>query len=631
MTHALRLSSPGRSRWMSAAVWAVLGAVLLGTTLGIVLLAPSASGSPRAGVHPGGSFSCPSAPGNQTGVFITTNTTEGPVSLAVQFCSFSPQPVRASVWSFGDGNLSTSANTSHTYTVAGTFDVYLNVTFQGGGFGLAEVTILVTGPTNGTGPGGNGTGSGGGNGTGSGSGPCGGSGGGNGTGNSSSGLSVCAGADPSSAPADTMIHFWANASGGAPPYQFSWNFGNGGNGTGQWPGYAYGANGTYQAVVTVVDSTGAQGSASVIVTIAGSPSGGSGNGTGNSSTGLSVYAGAVPSTAPAPAMISFYANASGGTPPYTYFWTFGNGGNGTGESPSYVYTTPGTYSAVVYVYDSAGNHANATVTVTVTGNQSAGSALHLNFTASPDRGTAPLSVTFSAYVYGGLAPYTYRLCTSSGNCSSSTIDATTAYWQDSTTYLTPGNYTATATVVDATGNETISTVSIVVTAGNPLNVSVLSSSLSGPAPLAVGFLATVSGGTAPYSVEWAWGDGTVASSVSGAVVAHAYTTAGIFDPTLTVTDSAGHNLTVALGVVNVTTTPTVSAGKSSGFLPSGGSTVVVLEYLGIAAAGALISGVGVGLLLRRRGRQKDGASLVSALETNAGRDRPATVDRGSER
>ena len=510
----------------------VLGLLVLGAALGLALPARGAGEPGGAGGFPDGAFVCPSS-GNGS-VSIYTNTTEGPAPLTVQFCSYSPHPVRATLWWFGDGNTSTLANVSHTFTLSGTYTVALNVTFGTGGFGWSEASIVVTGGGNGTGSGGNGTGSGGGNGTGSG----------------------------------------------------------GGNGTG---------------------------------------SGGGGSNSTNGSGPLDVVAGAHPTSGVAPAVINFYANASGGTPPYSYFWTFGNGGNGTGATPTYVYDTPGTFYASVYVRDSTGLDVNATVTITITGNQSGGSPLHLNFTAVPDRGTAPLNVIFYAYAYGGSAPYAYHICPFTGNCSVVPRNWTSNGSAVATAYLTPGNYTATAVVVDSAGSEAIATTPIVVLAGPALHLTVLASSLSGPAPLAVGFLANVSGGTAPYAIEWNWGDGSVGSSASGAVVAHAYTAAGIYRPNLTVSDAAGHSVTVDLGIVNVTAVPAVSAARPSGLLPSGGTPLAIGEYLGIAAVGAVVSGVGVGLLLRRRRRQKEAASLVSALETTASRDPAGPNGRESER
>jgi PKD repeat protein/exonuclease III len=51
--------------------------------------------------------------------------------------------------------------------------------------------------------------------------------------------------------------------------------------------------------------------------------------------------------------IDFTPNVSGGTPPYTYAWTFGDGGTSTLQSPTYAYTAQGAYTATLTVTDSA--------------------------------------------------------------------------------------------------------------------------------------------------------------------------------------------------------------------------------------------------------------------------------------
>jgi hypothetical protein len=63
---------------------------------------------------------------------------------------------------------------------------------------------------------------------------------------------------------------------------------------------------------------------------------------------------ATPTSGYAPLGVDFGATVSGGTPPYSYFWTFGDGQIGEGASPSHTYQYPGTYTAMVTATDSCG-------------------------------------------------------------------------------------------------------------------------------------------------------------------------------------------------------------------------------------------------------------------------------------
>ncbi len=72
-----------------------------------------------------------------------------------------------------------------------------------------------------------------------------------------------------------------------------------------------------------------------------------------------------PSTGTAPVTVTFYSTVSGGTPGYTYAWTFGDGGSDTSANPSHTYTTAGTYTATVVVTDGMSRTQSASATVSV--------------------------------------------------------------------------------------------------------------------------------------------------------------------------------------------------------------------------------------------------------------------------
>lgn len=62
---------------------------------------------------------------------------------------------------------------------------------------------------------------------------------------------------------------------------------------------------------------------------------------------------------------SFATPASGGVPPYTFAWTFGDGEGGAGVAPSHVYMNTGDFPAAVTVTDSRGTSARASTAVSV--------------------------------------------------------------------------------------------------------------------------------------------------------------------------------------------------------------------------------------------------------------------------
>jgi len=66
-------------------------------------------------------------------------------------------------------------------------------------------------------------------------------------------------------------------------------------------------------------------------------------------------------------VVTFNGTASGGTAPYTFSWTLGDGATGTGNPATHTYTASGSYSAGLSVTDSKGATGAASTTVTVTG------------------------------------------------------------------------------------------------------------------------------------------------------------------------------------------------------------------------------------------------------------------------
>ncbi|MCI4354344.1 MAG: PKD domain-containing protein, partial [Thermoplasmata archaeon] len=79
--------------------------------------------------------------------------------------------------------------------------------------------------------------------------------------------------------------------------------------------------------------------------------------------------------------VTFAGTAVGGTPEYTYLWTFGDGGASTSPEPSHTYVTAGTFVATFYVWDANGTSQTASLNISVAA--PAGSRSPTNSSAVP--------------------------------------------------------------------------------------------------------------------------------------------------------------------------------------------------------------------------------------------------------
>src|SRR2546425_6325748 len=149
---------------------------------------------------------------------------------------------------------------------------------------------------------------------------------------------------PPTGPAGQSISFSASASGGTPPYIYSWTFGDGvGTSSAQSPTYSYSSPGSYVVVLLTTDSVGATATAFNIVTITG------GNIGLTAIISINTYAPQSGQT------VLFTASASGGTAPYSYNWNLGDGGTATGTSIGYLFGKAGNYTVVLTATDYLGD------------------------------------------------------------------------------------------------------------------------------------------------------------------------------------------------------------------------------------------------------------------------------------
>ncbi|MGA9751410.1 MAG: PKD domain-containing protein [Acidobacteriota bacterium] len=279
-------------------------------------------------------------------------------------------------------------------------------------------------------------------------------------------LTATASATPTSGQAPLAVSFSGSASGGTTPYTYAWSFGDSATGSGATTSHTYSAAGSYPVTLTVTDAASLTATDSHLTITVTAPA------------ALSVSATATPLSGNAPLAVSFAGTASGGVPPYTYAWTFGDSTTGAGASTSHTYTAAGTYPVILTVTDSTSAHASDNhLSISV----SAPLPLTLSIAASPTSGPIPLAVSFTAMPGGGIPPYTV---TWDFGDSTTGTGATTTH-----TYTTGGTFTIHATVTDsasmtATASATVQAInppviSSVTKVGNPFRLKIYGSNFHG--------------------------------------------------------------------------------------------------------------------------------------------------------
>jgi PKD repeat protein len=213
-----------------------------------------------------------------------------------------------------------------------------------------------------------------------------------------------------------------------------------------------------------------------------------------------------------------------------YSWDFGDGSTSTGANPAHTYNTPGNYVVSLVVTDDGGATTTQTLPLTVT------SPNQLPVTiasASPQSGQPPLDVVFSAR--GSYDP-DGRL----GNFHWIFSDGTDNWGPISyQTFYLPGIYTVTLVAYDDRGGSSTDTVTVYVGQTNQPPVAAAAAvPLNGNGPLNVSFNSAGSydpdGTLAAYL--WDFGDGNTSTQANPT---HSYTSQGVYQAELTVTDNLG--------------------------------------------------------------------------------------------
>lgn len=114
-----------------------------------------------------------------------------------------------------------------------------------------------------------------------------------------------------------------------------------------------------------------------------------------------------------PLSVTFTGGASGGSGPYTYDWSFGDGSTDqSGATVSYTYTTVGNFTATLTATDSTHASSEATVMIEVTPVPASARPFNASFIFEAGTpycavGSAVSTITLTASASGGTAPYSY--------------------------------------------------------------------------------------------------------------------------------------------------------------------------------------------------------------------------------
>jgi PKD repeat protein len=208
---------------------------------------------------------------------------------------------------------------------------------------------------------------------------------------------------------------------------YSWTFGDGGTASVQNPTHDYTAKGTFTATLTALDNDGAQGQATVSISVNNQPPVASPS--------------ATPTIGTIPLLVAFTGAAT--DPDGTiasYAWDFGDGGTSSLQNPTHNYTVGGSYPATLTVTDNDGatDSAGIVITVNVPANQAPTANAGPNQTNRDPGITIFLNGAASSDPDGSITSYQWTQTAGPGVTLSGASTATPSF-------VGPGSTTATFT------------------------------------------------------------------------------------------------------------------------------------------------------------------------------------------
>lgn len=283
--------------------------------------------------------------------------------------------------------------------------------------------------------------------------------------------------------------------------------------------------------------------------------------------------------------VTFQATVSGGSAPYTFVWTFGDGiPTSTVEDPGPIsFSQAGTYTCTLTVTDADGVSKNSSVVVTVI--EAVVDLIPTVTITSPSANISIKtgeSVNFRGTAASGDTPLTYSWSFPGGTPRSSSSQN-----PGSVTFNAAGTYTCTLTVTDADGDTDRDSVRVTVTEVDLIpgaTITTPSGNVTITEGQTVSFTGTAAGGNAPLSYAWSFPGGTPDTSSEADPGDITFATAGTYTCTFTVTDTDGDSDSASVTVtVNVDLLPIAAIDSPAGDMSiNEGDTVT---FLGSATGG----------------------------------------------
>ncbi|MDQ3909563.1 MAG: PKD domain-containing protein, partial [Thermoproteota archaeon] len=159
--------------------------------------------------------------------------------------------------------------------------------------------------------------------------------------------------------APATFQFQANITGGTPPYSYTWDFGDGSEGSDeQTVEHTFEEAGTYNVTLAAIDTDNQNISDNIEISVEEPPP--------TITEPLTAEIISNGTQGVVPATFQFQANITGGAPPYSYTWDFGDGSEGSDEQTvEHTFEEAGTYNVGLTITDADNEEASNSLEISV--------------------------------------------------------------------------------------------------------------------------------------------------------------------------------------------------------------------------------------------------------------------------